>query len=154
MTDSSTSEPEVRALYRQLLDAWNSCDGDAFGALFSEQGEVIGFDGSDNKGRDAITEEMSRIFADHETGRYVGKVRGVRFLRSDVAVLRSVAGLVPAGQSDIEPKLNAQQTLVAQEIEGAWRVLLYQNTPAQFHGRPEAVEELTNELRAELERSD
>ena len=154
MTDDSANGAEVRALYRQLLDAWNSADGDAFGALFSDQGEVIGFDGSDNKGRDAITAEMSRIFADHETGRYVGKVRGVRFLRSDVAVLRSVAGLVPAGQSDIEPKLNAQQTLVAQEIEGTWRVLLYQNTPAQFHGRPEAVETLTNELRRELEISD
>ena len=30
---------------------------------------------------------------------------------------------------------------------GEWRISLFQNTPAQFHGRPDLVERLTRELR-------
>jgi hypothetical protein len=45
----------------------------------------------------------------------------------------------------------AVQTLVAERCEDEWRVVLYQNTPAQFHGRPELVESLTEELRRELQ---
>jgi hypothetical protein len=39
------------------------------------------------------------------------------------------------------------QTLVAVRQGDAWRIASFQNTPAAFHGRPEAVEELTRELR-------
>jgi uncharacterized protein (TIGR02246 family) len=141
---------EVRALYVRVLDGWNRRSGGDFAAPFAEDGEVVGFDGSENKGRAEIASELNRIFADHETGTYVGKVRSVRALGSDAAVLRAVAGVVPAGQSDLDPKLNAVQTLVAEEREGEWRVVLYQNTPAQFHGRPLLVESLTDELRRQL----
>jgi uncharacterized protein (TIGR02246 family) len=80
----------------------------------------------------------------------VGKVRSVRALGSQAALLRAVAGIVPAGRSDLEPKLNAVQTLVAERRAGAWCAVLYQNTPAQLHGRPELVAALTEELRGEL----
>ena len=30
---------------------------------------------------------------------------------------------------------------------GRWRIILFQNTPAQFHGRPELAQQLTDELR-------
>jgi hypothetical protein len=33
-------------------------------------------------------------------------------------------------------------------VDGQWRVALYQNTPAAFHGRPDLSEALTAELRA------
>ena len=62
-------------------------------------------------------------------------------------MLRAVAGMVPAGQDDLLPALNAVQSLVAVQREGQWRIALFQNTPAAFHGRPEAVEALTEELR-------
>jgi hypothetical protein len=69
-------------------------------------------------------------------------------LAGDVAILGAVAGRVPAGKSDLNPKLNAIQTLVAKRENGGWRILQFQNTPAQFHGRPEDAEALTNKLRA------
>jgi uncharacterized protein (TIGR02246 family) len=62
-------------------------------------------------------------------------------------MLHAVAGLVPAGQSDLNSDLNAIQTLVARREDETWRIVQFQNTPAQFDGRPEAVEALTNELR-------
>jgi hypothetical protein len=44
-------------------------------------------------------------------------------------------------------RCGAIQTLVAAKRDGKRRVALFQNTPAQFHGRPELVESLTEELR-------
>ena len=98
-----------------------------------------------------IDRELGRIFTDHVTARYVGIVREVRFLAPDVAVLRAVAGLVPRGQTDINPQTNAIQSLLAQRSVGGWRIVLYQNTPAQFHGRPELAQALTEELRGALD---
>jgi uncharacterized protein (TIGR02246 family) len=62
-------------------------------------------------------------------------------------MLRAIAGLVPAGRSDVNPELNAIQTLLAKREEGTWRIVQFQNTPAQLHGRPQAAEALTTELR-------
>jgi len=139
------SEPEIRELYRRLLDGWNRRDGEAFAAPFAEDGDVIGFDGSQISGRTRIAAEM-----DHATGTYVGKVRGVRMLGPQTAVVRAVAGVVPAGHSDLDPKLNSVQALVAEQRDGRWHIVLYQNTPAQFHGRPDLAESLTDELRSRL----
>jgi uncharacterized protein (TIGR02246 family) len=77
----------------------------------------------------------------------VGKVRRVRFLSPDTALLRAVSGIVPAGQEALQRELNAVQSLVAARHDGGWAIVLYQNTPAQFYGRPELVEQLTEELR-------
>jgi hypothetical protein len=35
---------------------------------------------------------------------------------------------------------------VAAREGGVWRIVSYQNTPAQFHGRPELAQALTDEL--------
>jgi uncharacterized protein (TIGR02246 family) len=140
----------VHALYRAILEGWNAQDASAFAAPFAEDGEVIGFDGSQVAGRAQIKTEMAAIFADHATGRYVGITRNVRQLGADVALLHAVSGVVPAGAYAIQPELNAIQSLVAQRQAEGWRVIMYQNTPAAFHGRPELADALTDELTTEL----
>jgi uncharacterized protein (TIGR02246 family) len=150
---ASADESAVRALYRQLLAYWNARDAVNFAASFTDEAEVIGFDGSQMIGRDEIEATLSHIFADHETGAYVGIIRSVRFLTLEVAMLRAVSGVIPAGQVDLNPALNAQQALIALKHDGAWRIILYQNTPALFHGRPDLVQRLTDELRETRARS-
>jgi uncharacterized protein (TIGR02246 family) len=145
-------ENEVRALYRRLLDAWNGQDAEAFGATFTGDGEQVGFDGSQVAGATAIAEATGQIFADHRTARYVALVRSLRFADPDVALLRAEGGLVPPDGDDLVPERNAVHFMVAVRTADGWRITLLQNTPAQFHGRPEAVEALTTELRAELNR--
>jgi uncharacterized protein (TIGR02246 family) len=142
----SMGENEVRALYDTLITAWNDHDGIAMAASFAEDGVVIGFDGSVSAGKQAISSEMTNIFADHETGSYTVKVKSVRELAEQAVILRAIAGLVPPGQTAIRPETNSHQTVVAEAQDGQWRMVLFQNTPAQFHGRPELVEEMTQEL--------
>ena len=146
-TVQKAAETEARALYSQLLDSWHKRNARDFAALFEQDGNQIGFDGSQINGRSEIESHLSGIFADHMTAAYVGKVREVRFLTPDVAILRAVAGMVPHGKTDINPATNAIQSLVAVKRDDRWRIALFQNTPAQFHGRPESVEQLTEELR-------
>jgi uncharacterized protein (TIGR02246 family) len=147
----SSDEMELRTLYRQLLDGWNKRDAGAFATPFAEDGEVIGFDGSQMSGQVEIASTLQRIFADHVTASYVSKVRSVRLLRPDVAILRAIVGMVPPGQSNLNPAVNAHQIIVAAKRDGTWRIELLQNTPAQFHGRPELVQQMTEELRQLLE---
>lgn len=144
---TSPDELAVRMLYQRMLEGWNARSADAFAAQFAEDGDTIGFDGSQLLGRATIATELRRIFADHQTAAYIAKVRSVRFLASDVALLRAVVGMIPPGQSDVNPAVNTIQTLLALRREGNWHIALLQNTPAQFHGRPELVEQLTEELR-------
>ncbi len=141
---------EIESLYHGVLGAWNNRSAENMAALFADNANVVGFDGSTMNGRAEIESTMRQIFADHPTAAYVGKVREVRFLSPDVAVLRAVVGMIPPGKSDINPAVNAIQTLVALKENGEWRVTVYQNTPAAFHGRPEMSAALTEELRALL----
>ena len=85
-----------------------------------------------------------------QTPRYVSIVREVRLVSGDVTLLRADTGLVPAGKDDIDPALNAVQSMVAVQKGAAWKIALFHNTPAAYHMRPELGKQLTEELRAKL----
>jgi uncharacterized protein (TIGR02246 family) len=144
---STSEEAPIITLYQELLNSWNMHNATAFAALFDNEAIVIGFDGSSMNGRVEIEATIRQIFMDHVTAPYVGKVRGIRFLTPEVAILHAVVGMISPVTSDINPAVNAMQTLVAMKQDGQWRIALFQNTPAQFHGRPEVAEALTEELR-------
>lgn len=141
------SRDAVLALYDELISSWNERDADRFAATFGDSGTSIGFDGSTQTGQGAIAEHLATIFADHETASYVTLVRDVSELAPGVVVLRAEVGMVPPGEDTVNPGANAIQSVVAVNGDGGWRIGLLQNTPAAFHGRPEAVEKLTSELR-------
>ena len=81
----SSDEMEVRTLYQQLLDGWNQHNAAAFAAPFAEDGEVIGFDGSQMTGRVDITATLGQIFADHVTAPYVSKVKCIASSTAPIA---------------------------------------------------------------------
>ncbi len=146
----SISKPEtaVRALYHAVLTSWNECDAAAFAGHFSAECNVIGFDGSLLDGAPAIESSLAQIFAHHQTAPYVGIVRVVRQLSDDVMLLSALVGMVLHGKTQINPAVNAIQTLVAARQRGTWRITLLQTTPAAFHGQPEAQTELTSQLQS------
>lgn len=147
---SIDEENKIRVLYHNLLQGWNKRSASDMTELFAENGNLIGFDGSLASGHNDIGTHLAEVFLSHPTPSFISKVREVRFLSPDVALLRAVAGMVPRGKTDIMPEVNAIQTLVAVKDQEHWRISLFQNTPAAFHGRPELQEALTQELRDEL----
>lgn len=138
----------VLSLYQTLIGAWNARDARAFAGCIATDGNVVGFDGSQLDGAKAVEASLSGIFRDHPTASYVTIVRETRELISDVVLLRAVAGMLPPGSATIKKERNAVQSLVAQRTGNEWKVVLFQNTPAAFDGRPEAAEALTRELQA------
>lgn len=137
---------EVENLYHQLIEAWNSRHAGGMAELFTADGELIGFDGSLASGPNDILGHLQPIFEQHPTAPFTTKVKHVRLLDSNTALLRAVAGMVPPGQSELNPDVNTHHTLIAVRAGGQWRIELFQNTPAQFHGRPELVRQMTEEL--------
>ena len=145
---------QLEDLYHQLLKAWNERDATSYARLFSKEGAIVGFDGSTANSQQEIEGHLKPIFKDHPTATYVGKVRAIREIGSDTALVRAVAGMIPPGKSALMPERNCIQTLVAsRQPSSGWRIEMFQNTPARLDGRPEEVDKLTRELEAELEPS-
>jgi uncharacterized protein (TIGR02246 family) len=84
---------------------------------------------------------------------YVTKVRSVKQLGPDAALLHAVAGMVAPGSSEIMPDRNAIQIIVGHRVDDNWCIALFQTTPAQFHGRPELAAALTVALNELLSRN-
>jgi uncharacterized protein (TIGR02246 family) len=145
------SRAAVVALYTRLLEAWNRRDAAGFAGQFADDGSTVGYDGSQLDGRTTIATELGRIFTDHTPATYVACVRELRTLGSGAVLLRAVAGMVPPNGSALMPDRHAIQSLVAIAENGVPRIALYQNTPAQFHGRPALIEQLTAELQRVVE---
>jgi uncharacterized protein (TIGR02246 family) len=77
-------------------------------------------------------------------------VREIRPLGPDAVLLRAVCGMSEPGAKTVIPAVNALQSLIAVRQNGEWQIDLFQNTPAAFHGRPDAVAALTEELNRAL----
>jgi uncharacterized protein (TIGR02246 family) len=146
-TDTMSYDHPIRLLYEQILIAWNQQDAAAMAARFEEDGNIVGFDGSQANSRAAIEDHLRPIFADHPTAAYVAIVREIRMLGRDVGLLRAVVGMIPPNSDDVIPAGNTIQTLVAIQNADGWQAALFQSTPAAWHGRPQDSADLTEELR-------
>lgn len=147
-SNAAMNECGVETLYVSLLDCWNNRDASGVALLFRDDGSLVGFDGTSVHSAALIKDHLAEIFDDRQPPTYVAKVREIRALGPDGAVLTSVAGMLPVGQGKLEQELNARQVMVAARRGGEWRIVHFQNTPARFDGRPEEAEALTAELQA------
>ncbi|MDQ3965243.1 MAG: SgcJ/EcaC family oxidoreductase [Actinomycetota bacterium] len=130
-TANSADEAAVRGLYQQLMDGWNQGSGAAFAAVFTEDGALVAFDGTHFKGREEIAPFHQELFDKWLKGsRLVGKVKDVRFLSPDVALMHAVGSTVMRGKSEPSPERDSIQTLVAVREGGGdeWRLAAFQNT--------------------------
>jgi len=149
-SSSSGWERATRDLYARLIEAWDKRNARDFALAFASDGGLVGFDGTQVNGQLEVGAHLTEVFTHHQTPRYVSIVRDVRLIANDVTLLRANTGLVPSGKDDIEPGLNAVQTMIAVQKGGTWRIAFFQNTPAAFHQRQDLAKQLTEELRAKL----
>jgi len=136
----------IEKLYVELLTCWNDQNASGMASLFTKHANVVGFDGSQMNGQVQIETELKQVFADHKTASYVWKIEEIRFLDEQIALLRAIVGMVPPGKNEINVATNAIQSLIVIKQNDIWKISLFQNTPAQFHGRPELVDAMTKEL--------
>ena len=153
-TDAGTGgkswDSQTRELYARLIEAWDKRNARDFALQFTSDASLVGFDGSQVNGQLDIGAHLTEVFTHHQTPRYVWIVRDVRLLSSDVTILRANTGLIPAGKDDIDPALNAVQSMIAVQKGGSWKIALFHNTPAAYHTRPDLAKQLTDELRGKL----
>lgn len=159
MTDASANYPAmmsederaVRALYTDLLRCWNSEDAAGFASLFVADGTIIIFDGTLLSGRAEIAAQFGTIFKRFDTPTFVQIVRQVRLISHDIAILYGAVGMYSLPELLINPTLNAVQTLLAQRRDGGWGIVHFQNTRADFPGRPDLVAAMTRALQREAD---
>jgi uncharacterized protein (TIGR02246 family) len=133
---ASADEAAVRDLYQQWMDGWNQGSGVAFASVFTEDGDLIGFDGTHLKGREEINSFHQELFDKWLEGtRLVGQVENVAFPAPDVAVVHAVGGTIPSGKSTPVPERDSIQTLIATKRDGKWRIMAFQNTRIRRMGR-------------------
>ena len=136
-TTNPADEQAVRELYTELMDGWNCGSGEDFAAVFTEDGDLVAFDGTHFKGREEIAPFHQELFDKWLRGsRLVGKVKDVRFLSPDVALMHAVGSMVMRGKSEPSPERDSIQTLVAVRQEGGeeWRLAAFQNTRVRHMG--------------------
>lgn len=122
-------EAAIRDLYQQLMDGWNQGDGDAFAAVFTEEGDLVAFDGTHFEGREEIAPFHQRLFDKWIEGtRLVGQVENVRLLGPDIALVHATGSTVMRGNSEPSPERDSIITLVAVRQSSQWRFTTLHNT--------------------------
>lgn len=131
-----TDEAAIRDLFGQLLDAWGRGDGDAYGALFTDDADYVAFDGTHTKGRTAIAASHQALFDTHLKGtRLTGAISAVRFVAPDVALVLASGGTIMRGRSTPSPERDSIQTLLAIKRSGTWRFTAFHNARVRPIGR-------------------
>jgi uncharacterized protein (TIGR02246 family) len=123
-----TEERALHTMVYQLESAWNAGDGDAFAALFADDADVIHILGGYYSGRETIRAGHRMIFGTIYKGSTVHyRVEKIKFLRPDIAIvfLRQHLELT---EDSVVPELDARPTIVAENIDGKWRIVALQNT--------------------------
>ncbi|MGZ3795412.1 MAG: SgcJ/EcaC family oxidoreductase, partial [Pseudobdellovibrionaceae bacterium] len=59
MTSNFSEEDKVRALYKKLLDQWNEQKAQGMANLFTENGSMVGFDGTQINGAKEIEAHLN-----------------------------------------------------------------------------------------------
>ena len=109
-TSKSADEAAIRELYQQMVDGWNRGSGEVFAAPYAQDGVLVGYDGTYLKGRREIASLHQQIFDRFVKGSHFGwKIRSVRFLTADVALIHAISGTVMAQQLNIDQERNSIQ---------------------------------------------
>ena len=124
----TSEERALHGIVYQLEAAWNAADSASFAALFAEDADFIHILGGYYTGRAAIEAGHRMIFGTIYKGSTVRySVEKIRFLRPDVAIifLRQFLQFQEGGAAT---ELEARPTIIAEKVDGSWRIAAMQNT--------------------------
>ncbi len=131
----SADETAIKQLVQQVQDGWNAHDGAAFSAPFAADADYVVVNGMKIKGRDEIEMGHTRIFTTiYKDSRNIASVKGIRFLRPDVAVVHLEWSL-EYGAPGEKKNDRAMNSWVVTKDNGKWSIASFQNTPIQAERR-------------------
>jgi uncharacterized protein (TIGR02246 family) len=133
--NSSADETALRQIVQQLQDGWNAHDGKAFAAPFAADADYVVVNGMRLKGREDIEKGHTQIFTTiYKESHNVATVKGVRYLRPDVAVVH-VEWNLEFSMGGEKRKATAMNTMIMTKDSGKWSIAAFHNTPVQQQGR-------------------
>lgn len=132
--DASRDEAAIRAAVQSVEDGWNAHDGKAFAAPFAADADYVVVNGMYIKGREAIEQGHAQLFSTlYKDSRNAATVKGVRFIRPDVAVAHVEWNLEFKVGGETR-KARAINTMVFTKEGGKWAIAAFHNTPVQKQG--------------------
>jgi uncharacterized protein (TIGR02246 family) len=145
---AAVEEPRIRKLVDEQEDAWNRGDAKAFAARFQEDGAFTDVFGSAVRGRAEIEKRQTDLFTLYFKGSLLGlKVRRVRFLRPEVALVEADAELAgfhkapPGVYLDPDKVIRTRLTEVMVKNGADWAIASLSNveikTPPEKMNNPE-----------------
>jgi uncharacterized protein (TIGR02246 family) len=126
--DPATEEPALRKAVDDEEAAWNRADAKALAAAFRDDATYADSFGGVSRGRAEIDKRVAEVLSAWHGTRIALKVRKVRVLKPDVALVESDAELtgwkkLPAGfKADADQTLRMRLLEVFLKEAGAWRV--------------------------------
>ena len=124
----TTEERAIDGIVRRLESTWNSYDSAGWSALFAEDANFIQIYGGQLDGRAAIEGSHRCIFDTiYKDSNATFTVRGIRFLRPDVAIVYTHAHL-KFYQGVQACEMDARPTLTLVKDQGKWQIVALQNT--------------------------
>jgi uncharacterized protein (TIGR02246 family) len=126
---SSADEAAIRQIVQQLQDGWNAHDGKAFAAPFAADADYVVINGMKIKGKEEIEQGHTGIFTTiYKDSHNAGAVKGIRFLRPDIAVVH-VEWTLEVRTGDKVEKARAICSMTMTKAGGKWVIAAFQNTP-------------------------
>jgi uncharacterized protein (TIGR02246 family) len=121
---TAADEAAIRAILRQMADAWNTGDGVAFAAPFAADADFIAFEGTHLKGRPEIAAFHVHAFDTVVKGtRLECRVQFVRFLSPELALMHSHAEVALPGEADPSPSRDSMELFVVAKTNGSWQAV-------------------------------
>lgn len=125
---SPQDEEALRKVHEQFASAWNQHDATAMSVLWAEDGDWIGPDGYFVDGRARVENYLAEAHTgDWATSKIAVKVRSIRFLKADVAVVTADQEIT--GARDFFDNPIPTQKVVATSVvvskDGKWLIAAY-----------------------------
>jgi uncharacterized protein (TIGR02246 family) len=128
-TASDTDRQAVLDVLKQVYEAWEANDAEAFVTGYLHDASVVQ-PGIYKKDREEIRSTMAAGFAGPLQGSRVSdSPQDVRFLSNETAIVVSEDGILFPGQDVVPSEALVRATWVLAKRDGSWYVAAYHNSP-------------------------
>lgn len=126
---NTTDAHALTLLFERLSESWGAMNPEAYAGAFTEDADYVTFIGTHLRGRGQIRDSHEALWQHFQKNtRLYGKIRSLRFVTEDVAIMITEGAILTGSRTEPKPKDLKVQTLVAVRRPEGWRFSSFQNT--------------------------